>query len=83
MDGDMYQSTVDVLYNLYDKVEINGYVIIDDWYGFPAKDACMDFFKVHEINPSIVSIDRIAAYFQKTKHVTIQYWRYKNKKFRD
>ena len=28
--GDMYESTVDVLYNLYDKLSIGGYVIMDD-----------------------------------------------------
>ena len=26
----MYESTVDVLYQLYDKLSINGYVIMDD-----------------------------------------------------
>ena len=30
LDGDMYESTVDVLYNLYDKLSIGGYVIMDD-----------------------------------------------------
>ena len=42
----MYESTVDVLYNLYDKLAIGGYVIIDDWFGFPARTACEDFFEV-------------------------------------
>jgi hypothetical protein len=28
--GDMYESTVDVLYNLYDKLSVGGYVIMDD-----------------------------------------------------
>ncbi|KAL7516729.1 hypothetical protein ACHAWX_001713 [Stephanocyclus meneghinianus] len=30
LDGDMYESTVDVLYHLYDKLSIGGYVIMDD-----------------------------------------------------
>ena len=29
----MYESTVDVLYNLSDKLSIGGYVIMDDWFG--------------------------------------------------
>lgn len=33
LDGDMYESTVDVLYNLYDKLSIGGYLIMDDWNG--------------------------------------------------
>jgi len=32
-DGDMYESAVDVLYNLYDKLEVGGYFIVDDWTG--------------------------------------------------
>ena len=77
LDGDMYQSTVDVLYNLYDKLSVGGYVIIDDWFGFPAKDACEDFFKVHKISPKIVPVDTHCAYFKKTEEVEIQYCRYK------
>ena len=46
----MYESTVDVLYHLYDKLSIGGYVIMDDWFGFPSKTACEDFFLVHGIS---------------------------------
>ena len=41
LDGDMYVSTVDVLYNLYDKLSIGGYMIMDDWFGFPSRMACV------------------------------------------
>ncbi len=81
MDGDLYQSTVDVLYHLYDKVSLNGFVIVDDWFDFPAKTACEDFFKAHHINPTIIPIDTMAIYWQKTEEVTIQYDRYKSKSF--
>lgn len=82
LDGDMYQSTVDVLYNLYNKLNVGGYVIIDDWFGFPAKDACEDFFKVHKFSPKIVPVDTHAAYFKKTEQVEIQYCRYKEAVFK-
>lgn len=78
----MYESTVDVLYNLYDKLSIGGYVIMDDWNGFPSRKACLHFFEVHGMNPEIVQIDSLAAYWQKTEEVDIQYWRYEQKKFR-
>ena len=29
--ADMYESTVDELYNLWDAISPGGYVIIDDW----------------------------------------------------
>mmetsp|Transcript_8541 Transcript_8541/g.16335 ORF Transcript_8541/g.16335 Transcript_8541/m.16335 type:complete len:391 (-) Transcript_8541:30-1202(-) len=81
LDGDMYESTVDALYHLYDKLSVGGYVIMDDWFGFPSKIACEDFFKVHNIQPTIVPIDNLAAYWQKTEQVEIQYWRYEQLKF--
>jgi hypothetical protein len=31
----MYESTVDVLYNLYDKLSVGGYVIVDDVSALP------------------------------------------------
>ena len=31
LDGGIYESTVDVLYTMYDKLSVGGYVIMDDW----------------------------------------------------
>lgn len=77
----MYESTVDVLYHLYDKLSIGGYVIMDDWFGFPSRTACEDFFAVHDIQPEIIPIDDISACWKKTDHIQIQYWRYEQSKF--
>ena len=82
LDGDMYESTVDVLYRLYDKLSIGGYVIMDDWFGFPARSACEDFFKAHGIDPEITAIDDLAVFWKKTENVTIQHWRYEQSKFK-
>lgn len=82
LDGDMYESTVDVLYNLYDKLSIGGYVIMDDWFGFPSKTACEDFFRVHGIQPEIIPIDNFSAYWKKTEEVEIQFWRYEQNNFK-
>lgn len=82
LDGDMYQSTVDVLYHLYELVAVGGYVIVDDWEGFPAKDACEDFFRVHQIRVTVHPIDLTSVYFQKLADVRVQYWRYEQKRFK-
>mmetsp|Transcript_25317 Transcript_25317/g.31197 ORF Transcript_25317/g.31197 Transcript_25317/m.31197 type:complete len:401 (+) Transcript_25317:11-1213(+) len=82
LDGDMYESTVDVLYNLYDKLSIGGYLIMDDWNGYPSRVACLDFFEVHGIQPKIIHIDEISAYWKKTEEIDIQYWRYEQNKFK-
>ena len=34
-DGDMYESTMDILENLYSKVSLGGYVVIDDYGALP------------------------------------------------
>lgn len=82
LDGDLYESTTDVLYHLYPLVTVGGYVIVDDWDGFPAKDALLDFFAVHHVTPKIVPVDRWSVYFQKTEALTeVQYWRYEQKIF--
>ena len=79
----MYESTVDVLYNLYDKLSIGGYVIMDDWYGYPSKTAVEDFFTVHDISPEIINIDGKSVYWKKNERIDIQYWRYEQLKFKE
>eukprot|EP00300_Choanocystis_sp_HF-7_P022923 c22556_g1_i1.p1 GENE.c22556_g1_i1~~c22556_g1_i1.p1 ORF type:complete len:361 (+),score=-31.31 c22556_g1_i1:47-1129(+) len=76
MDGDIYSSTMDVLYNLYDKVSVGGYVIIDDWEGFPAQNAVLDFFSTHDIYPSLVRVDDLSVFWRKDKHINIMYKKY-------
>ena len=56
---------------------------MDDWFGFPSKTACEDFFEVHGIQPNIVSIDQLSAYWKKTEEVDIQFWRYEQNKFKE
>ncbi|MCU1256506.1 MAG: putative O-methyltransferase, partial [Candidatus Angelobacter sp.] len=58
VDGDMYESTIQVLQSLYDKVSPGGYVIIDD-YG--AVEGCRravdDFREQRGINGELKHID--------------------------
>ena len=81
LDGDMYESTVDVLYPMYAKLSVGGYVIMDDWSWFPSRTAVEDFFKVHGMNETIIDIDSASAYWKKTRDVQVQYWRYEQSKF--
>ncbi len=43
LDGDMYGSTMTVLEQLYHKLEIGGYLILDDWLIKGAREALLDF----------------------------------------
>jgi O-methyltransferase len=83
LDGDMYESTVDVLYHLYDKLSVGGYAYIDDYSPhFPAREACDDFIQVHNFSPTVIVPDYFSGYWKKTEQITIQYWRYIQKKFK-
>ena len=67
LDGDMYESTMDALTNLYPKLSHQGYVIIDDYHVVPAcKAAVTDYCDRHEIKPEIVEIDGVGVYWRKT-----------------
>lgn len=65
LDGDMYESTMDALVNLYPKLSIGGYIIIDD-YSIPnCKKAIMDYRKKMGINEVIQEVDWTGVYWKK------------------
>ena len=77
----MYDSTVDVLYNLYDLVEVGGFVVIDDFswtskMSFGARDAIMDFRHLHGIEGdaahAVRNIDSTGAWFRKMREVNLR-----------
>ena len=67
LDGDMYESTLDGLTNLYDKVSYGGFIIVDD---FGAVEGCRravtDFRKARGIDDRIQNIDGIGAFWRKS-----------------
>ncbi len=65
LDGDMYESTMDSLTNLYPKLVSGGYVIIDDFCLKPCVDATMDFRKINNINEPILTVDFTGVYWKK------------------
>jgi O-methyltransferase len=66
LDGDHYSSTMDALTNLYDKVSVGGYIIIDDYNAFVGcKNAVTEFLAARNIDARIKEIDRIGVYWRK------------------
>lgn len=66
-DGDLYESTSQVLEYLYPKVERNGFVIIDDYYHMiQAKQATDDYRKKFKIEAPLVKIDWNATMWRKS-----------------
>lgn len=67
LDGDMYESTMDGLVNLYHKVSPGGYVIVDDYYAVRGcRKAVKDFLRslgpVGEVN--VQEIDGTGVFWQ-------------------
>ena len=66
VDGDMYESTIEVLENLYPKLSPGGYVILDDWGDLPmSRKAVEDFRKASGVEEPIQDVDGIAVYWRK------------------
>ena len=67
LDGDMYESTMDGLVNLYPKLSKGGYAIIDDWGVVPGcKQAVIDYRLQHNITDEIVTIDGSGVYWKRS-----------------
>jgi hypothetical protein len=69
LDGDLYESTTDSLVNLYPKLSVGGYLIVDDYGAIPAcKQAVQDYRKQHGVRELIVDIDGFGAYWRKERY---------------
>ena len=68
LDGDLYQSTIEALTNLYPNLSAGGWVIIDD-YGWI--DACRravdDFRRDHRITDPLERVDASGVCWQRTR----------------
>lgn len=66
VDGDMYQSTLDVLRALYRKVALGGHVIIDDYNAVRGCQRATDEFREQEgITSKLYPTDPYGVYWQK------------------
>jgi O-methyltransferase len=66
LDGDMYESTMDGLKNLYPNLSPGGYIVIDDYSGVPACRQAVDEYRAsHGIREPIKRIDWTGVYWQR------------------
>jgi hypothetical protein len=65
LDGDMYESTMDTLKALYDKVSPGGFIVIDDYNLAPCRQAVTDFRARRYISEPLEEIDLNAAFWRK------------------
>lgn len=68
LDGDMYESTIEVFNHLYPKLSLGGYAIVDDYGCVPAcAQATEDYRRAHGIDEPVVRIDWTGVYWQKRR----------------
>jgi len=68
LDGDLYESTMDALENLYSKLSPGGFVIVDDYFTFPqCKEAVDEFRSRHKIRKKLVQIDDQSMFWRKAR----------------
>jgi O-methyltransferase len=66
LDGDRYESTMDALVNLYDRLSPGGFAIIDDYGGLKnCRRAVHDFLDKRNLQPTITPIDDCGVWWQK------------------
>src|SRR3984885_9770257 len=64
-DGDLYESTMQILDHLYSKVSPGGFVIIDDYRNWPpCKAAVTEFRAKKKVTSPIVDIDWCSVYWR-------------------
>lgn len=68
LDGDMYESTMDGLVHLYDKLSAGGALIADDYFLFEAQRAAVDEFRAaRAVTDPIIQIDDFGGYWVKDR----------------
>ncbi len=67
LDGDMYESTLDGLVNLYPKLSVGGYLIVDDYGAVSGcRQAVLDYRERLGITDEIIPTDWTAVYWRRS-----------------
>ena len=65
VDADMYEGTTQVLENLYDKISVGGFIIVDDYCINQAKLAIDEFREMYNIKNPLIKANNCIHYWQK------------------
>jgi hypothetical protein len=65
LDGDLYESTLDALENLYDDLAVGGWLIVDDYEIEACRQAVTDFRASRDVTDRIKEIDGYGVCWQK------------------
>jgi hypothetical protein len=65
LDGDLYESTMDALTNLYPGLSVGGFLIVDDYGHEPCRQAVTDFRDANGVDEPIEPIDWLGAFWRR------------------
>lgn len=75
LDGDMYESTMNIFFNLAEFLSPGACIVVDDYCIPECKKAVQQFLTMHDLSPKINIIDWCGAYFCLDKSVAVnQSW---------
>lgn len=67
LDGDLFDSTMDSLRNIYDRAEQSGFIIVDDYFSWKGCRTAVDQFRTERgISDELVQIDAHAVMWRKS-----------------
>jgi O-methyltransferase len=67
LDGDMYESTMDALVNLYPKLSMGGFLIVDDYGAISScRRAVHDYRERHGVEEKVVPIDWSGIFWRRS-----------------
>ncbi|MEU9164285.1 TylF/MycF family methyltransferase [Streptomyces sp. NPDC048424] len=66
LDGDLYESTLDALDNLYPKLSTGGFVVIDDYFIPACRKAVDEFREKHGITDEVEAIDEYSVFWRRS-----------------
>jgi hypothetical protein len=67
LDGDYYESTMDGLVNLYPKLSVGGFLIVDDYSIDACRQAVHDYRTEHGITEKITTVDWTCVYWRRER----------------
>jgi len=68
LDGDMYESTMDGLVNLYPRLSVGGYLIVDDYGAVKGcREAVEDYRREHDITEPVETIDWTGRFWRRQR----------------
>ncbi len=71
LDGDMYESTIQAIEELYPKLAVGGYIIVDDFGAVRGcKKAINDYRESHGITDPIEKVDWTGVYWKKSGEIS-------------